>query len=248
MTRAHGSLNTYIVGGYLLLIMFSLFVLLFGLMLGTPGMGFSASIACYLLAIGVAVVTSASSIAGELRAKSLETLCVTRLSGARILSGKLLSTMILAGPALLGAAITLMMGVGVVADINLHEAPPLPVQLILLSKWVALASWMMISTLGMAVLSHSMAVRVKSASRVWIATAFWTALMITVPLMAMALWGGNPVVATLVTLVNPLLSTEFWDAEAYPIAGAGAVVLWSVMTVGLFLTNGRQLLRRAVEG
>ena len=112
---------------------------------------------------------------------------------------------------------------------------------------MAITTWMFSSTLGMAALSHGMAMRVRSASRVWISTALWTVVLLVAPLSAGGIWAGNLTVEAVVNLINPLVSTEFWDPGAPPLLGALSVLVWSALTVALFLSNGRQLLRRAVE-
>ena len=227
VTRAHGGLSRTILRSLPAARAIVGFLFLLGGFRLHPFPPLAAAVSAFFMASLVVLMTSTASLAGELRSRTLELLCSTRLSSGEILWGKLLSTGLLMLPAFATGVFMLFLGMALAAEgQNLSSVA----QTYLLLRWVGLCLWMGAALLAVANVCHWIGLRARSASRVWLWTVAWAVVMAVGPPLFLAMFERVEAVQFLVGSVSPLISEQFWAwrSEA-PIQLYCAVGGWSAL-------------------
>ena len=203
VTRAHGGLSRTVLRAYIIVAAMIGFFFFIGAFKVSPYPAVASAIAAYFMAALVVLMTSTASIAGELRSKTLELLCATRMSSAEILWGKLMSTGLLAVPAWLTGSLMMFLAVGLAADAAWEW------QRIEVAGWflrvIGLTAWTAVALVGLANLCHWIGLRARSASRVWMWTVGLAVVWaIGLAVMAVTFWAYW-------TLTNP--RAQVWFAK-----------------------------------
>jgi ABC-type Na+ efflux pump permease subunit len=245
VTRAHGGLSRMILRVYIVVGLMVGFLFFVGAFQVGPFPAIAGFITASMMAAMVVLMTATASIAGELRSRTLELLCATRMSSAEILWGKLLSTGLVTAPAFGAAVFMLFLAIAlqVQHDAGFAEADGLG----WLLRAAGLSAWLGAALLAVANLCHWIGLRSRSASRVWIWTVSLAAAWVVGPFIALALGDGVTVVEFLVAMVNPVASEQFLENRELPIQLYVSVGLWASLALAAFVDNVRQLNRRAVR-
>jgi len=248
VTRAHGGLSQAILRSYLLLFFVGGGFVLLGVFVAHPFFPISTGLACFFMAAMVVITSASASMAGELRSRSLELLCATRMKPSRILWGKLFSTGLLMAPAYATGVLMFGLGLGLVVEdwVPLSSRERLEAFGVLL-RWVGVSLWFGVALFAVANVCHWIGLRASSASRVWISTVTWSTAMVLGPPLLLALFGGDEAAQVIVGLVNPLLTENTWEAKEPPWMVVASIGFWSVGALVLFVLNTRLLPRRASQ-
>jgi len=248
VTRAHGGLSRSIVRAYVVLGVLVGFLFFIGAFSFSPLAPLAAAVASYFMAGLVVLMTATASIAGELRSKTLELLCATRMSSVRILWGKLFSSGLLVAPAWTAGTCMLFLGIMVWA----REPAWDTYREFELAGWLlraaGLSAWTGLGLLTVANLCHWIGLRARSASRVWLWTVGLAATWVIGPWILLAISDGSDIVLFVVGWINPLISEQLWQRPwEVPIQLFVAVGVWGVVALALFIDNVRGLARRAIR-
>jgi len=180
------------------------------------------------------LLLATSSVVGERRAGTLELLCVTPLSGSRIVWGKLGSLALLIGPGFVIGGGLLMLG-----TIGRNTPPALPVALGLL--------WFGVINVVIALMSMWRALSVKTPSRAWVAN------LMTIGLLGWVL----SVVTGALSVAKPLLAAwsivvpfgmAAYNEDLLPLALLGSSLLWGLYGLVLMSACAQRFSRRAADG
>ena len=246
VTRAHGGLSRSVLRAYIVVAALIGFFFFIGAFRVSAIPAVASAVAAYFMASMVVLMTSTASIAGELRSKTLELLCATRMTSAEILWGKLMSTGLLAVPAWLTGSVMMFLAVGLAVDSTWE------VQRFQVIGWllrvVGLTAWSAVALVCVANLCHWIGLRARSASRVWLWTVGLATMWVIGPPILLVLGEGNDAVAFIVAQINPLISEQLWDRPAeHPIQLFVSVGTWAALALAVFVDNVRGLSRRAIR-
>ena len=246
VTRAHGGLSRSVIRAYIVLGAMIGFFFFIGAFKVSPIAPIAAAVASFFMASLVVLMTATASIAGELRSKTLELLCATRMSSAEILWGKLMSTGLLAAPAWVTGSLMMFLAVGLAAD-TWSEYQHFQVAGWLL-RVTGLTAWTGVALVAVANLCHWIGLRARSASRVWLWTVGLATCWAIGPWILLVLGEGNDVVEFVVSWINPLISEQLWNRPAQlPVQLFVAVGIWATVALAVFVDNVRGLSRRAIR-
>lgn len=231
-TSAHGRLRRALVGWY---VVFGLFFLLLAALGELDEGGAAVVFGIFLLAPMplFTLLLATSSIVGERRAGTLELLCVTPLSGSRIVTEKLVAVFTLLGPGVLVGALMIIGG-----SLDTRGASPVDAMLGVL--------WFLAVNVNLALLCMWRALSVKHPSRAWASNLAFVFLLswligITTGLLQMLeplLWAWSVVMPFGIAGVDEDLVT------LYLLVSLG---FWSMMAFVLGLRAARAITRTAAK-
>lgn len=246
VTRAHGGLSQAILRSYVLLFLVGGGFVMLGVFIAHPFFPIATGIAAFFMAAMVVITTASASMAGELRSRSLELLCATRLGPVRILWGKLLSTGLLMAPAYATGVLMFGLGLGLVVEdwVPLSSGQRVEALGVLL-RWITVSGWFAVALFTVANGCHWIGLRASTASRVWVSTVTWATVLVVGPPLMFALFEGNEIAEVVIGVLNPLMSENTWEADELPWHIGVSILAWGSAAVVMFAVNVRLLPRRA---
>jgi ABC-type transport system involved in multi-copper enzyme maturation permease subunit len=237
MTAAYGGLGTSLTRLYLGFGVIGLGLFLVG-GFRHPELAMTGAVCSLVFATFTTLLTASASIAGELKHDTLGLLLSSRLSPRRILWSKVLATAAFVGPAWLGAAMLGLQGVAVIGfeTVEVNQA-------LMFGRWLGFCGWSFALLIALTISCHSIGLRVKTSSRVWIWTILWAGWNVAGPLILLFLVDGFDPAEAAVGVWNPLLAEDTWDPEAAPYSLAASALAWSAVAATLFWSNVRRVNR-----
>ena len=243
VTRAHGGLSTTILRVYVVVALFGGFFFSIGALSMSEGLSLFCGFVGFAMSALVILMTASASIAGELRSRTLELLCATKMGALRILWGKLVASWMLAGPAFVAGFGAALLGVGIFAA---HE--PTRWGMGALIEFAGVTFWYFVALTAVVGVCHWIGLRAETASRVWMWTIAWATAMLVLPPIGMVIFERIDEVQLAINLLNPLLNESTWEPLEPPVLLFASTLVWIVFTAAVFIDNARQLPRRAARG
>ncbi len=249
VTSIHGGFSRWIARGYMVILAGLLFLSLFDEVVQDEEFWSIGAFFSLFVAWGAVALGAASSVAGELRSKTLELLAATQMSPRRIVAGKLAGITALAAPPLLTAITLLILGVGQFSTAwrwGWDESVIEPA--ILVHRWAGMSAYALTSTAFLATTCLWLALRSKTPGRAWMSPLLWVVGFVLVPSMLRLLFHNVHLVEDVLGLMNPAFSERFWQQERLSnwiwVSSAGM----AAAAFAVFLGTARSLGKRAARG
>ena len=94
---------------------------------------------------------------------------------------------------------------------------------------------------ALAVSCHSIGLRARTASRVWIWTVLWAGWNVAGSVLLRFLVDGLDAAELLAGVWNPLLADDTWNFAKSPTSLAVSTAVWAIFSAVVFLDNTRRI-------
>lgn len=217
VTSIHGGFSRWIARGYIVVLVGLLGLSLVSEVVQDEEFWVGGAFFSLFVAWAAVALASASSVAGELRAQTLELLSATRMAPRRIVAGKLAGIAAIAGPPLITAIVMLIVGVGNFSQAWRWDWEESTIQpAVLVVRWAGMSAYALVATAFLATSCLWLSLRSRTPGRAWVASLLWVVGFVLVPSMLRVLFDGVDGLEGVLVLLNPAFDERFWQQEALP--------------------------------